>query len=71
MNATFGSHASIEVLFLSKISRNRIWKKSQEKSILLLDDVKEANLTNYRQLQLLETISNIQTFINDRYSLII
>ena len=65
MNATFGSQGQHRSVVLSlKLAEIELMEEiTREKPILLLDDVM-SELDNYRQLQLLETISNnIQTFI--------
>ena len=65
MNANFGSQGQHRSVVLSlKLAEIELMEEiTREKPILLLDDVM-SELDNYRQLQLLETISNsIQTFI--------
>ena len=65
MDASFGSQGQHRSLVLSiKLAEIELMEEiTREKPILLLDDVM-SELDNYRQLQLLETISNnIQTFI--------
>jgi len=65
MNATFGSQGQHRSVVLSlKLAEIELMEEiTREKPILLLDDVM-SELDNYRQLQLLATISNnIQTFI--------